>query len=81
MSKVSITSFWEDAGTATQKAYDTISMEDLESLMGKPSFELMSSHVHKISLLLTRFFFFICHLFVVAGVRRVLVHLWKVLGL
>nr|POF17421.1 hypothetical protein CFP56_59448 [Quercus suber] len=29
-------------------AYDVISLEDLEPLMGKPSSELMSSHVHKL---------------------------------
>nr|POE75313.1 hypothetical protein CFP56_19034 [Quercus suber] len=47
-SKVLIASFWEDVGIATQKAHDTISVEDLEPLMGKPPSELMSSHVHKI---------------------------------
>ena len=50
-----------------------ISMEDLEPLMGKPSSELMSSHVHKliqVCVLLMRtfsfpflFFFFIFFLF------------------
>ena len=74
-----------------------ISMEDLEPLMGKPSSELMSSHVHKlmqVCVLLMRtfsfpflffffifFIFFIRHLFVIAGVGRVLVHLLKVIGL
>ncbi|KAL0008668.1 hypothetical protein SO802_010170 [Lithocarpus litseifolius] len=47
-SKASIASFWEDAGTTVQKAQDTISMEDLELLMGKSPHELMSSHVHKL---------------------------------
>ena len=79
-SKVSITSFGKDTRTATQKAHDVISMEDLEPLMGKPSFELMSSHVYKLMqvcvlLMHTFFLFFICHLFFTAGVRRVLVHL------
>lgn len=62
-----------------KKAYDAISMEDLEILMGKPSSELMSSHAHKImqvcALLKRTFFFLICHMFVVAGVGRVLIHL------
>ena len=34
-SKASIASFWEDAGTAVQNTQDTISVEDLELLMGK----------------------------------------------
>ena len=46
--KILIASFWEDAGTTAQKANDTISVEDLEPLMGKPPLELMSSHVHKL---------------------------------
>lgn len=48
-----------------KKAYDAISMEDLEILMGKPSSELMSSHAHKImqvcALLKRTFFFNLSH--------------------
>nr|POF23881.1 hypothetical protein CFP56_23701 [Quercus suber] len=47
-SKVSITSFWKDTRTAMQKAHDVIFVEDLEPLMGKPSSEVMSSHVRKL---------------------------------
>ena len=46
-SKVSIASIWENVGIATQEVHDTISVEDLEPLMGKPPFELMLSHIHK----------------------------------
>ena len=81
-SKVSIASFWENVGTATQKAHYAISMEDLEPLMGKPPSKLMSSHVHKlmqvcvlVSYVRLFFFFFYYHLFVIVGDGRVLVHL------
>ena len=47
-SKVSIASIWENVGIATQEVHDTIFVEDLEPLMGKPPFELMLSHVHKL---------------------------------
>ena len=46
--KASTASFWEDAGTTAQKAYDAISVKELEPLMGKTSSKLMSSHVHKL---------------------------------
>ena len=65
-SKVLIASFWEDVGIATQKAHDTISVEDLEPLIGKPHFELMLSHVHKLIqvcvLVSYAYFFFLTYL-------------------
>ena len=83
-SKALIASFWENIGTSVQKDQDAISMEDLDTLMGKSPRELMLSHVHKliqVCVLVSYAYFFFSHLFVVASVGRVLLHLWKVLGL
>ena len=41
-------SFWVDAGAAILKAYEVISVDDLLPLGVRMSYELMSSHVHKI---------------------------------
>ena len=61
-SKALIASFWENIGTSVQKDQDAISMEDLDTLMGKSPRELMLSHVHKLMqvcvLVPLSFFFF-----------------------
>lgn len=85
-----IASFWEDVGIAVQKAHDVISVEDVEPLKGKPPFKLMLSHVLvsipyvHLCFLLSSFFYFLLlnyYLLVIAGARRVLLHLTKILGL
>ena len=63
-SKALIASFWENIGTSVQKDQDAISMEDLDTLMGKSPRELMLSHVHKLMQVcvlvpLSFFFFFL----------------------
>lgn len=76
-SKASIASFWEDVGTAVQKAQDVISMEDLDTLMEKSPRELMLSHIHKLMqvcvlhLSYAFFFFLNSHLLVLVGAGRV----------
>ena len=76
-----------------QKAQDAISMEDLDTLMGKSARELMLSHVHKLmqvcvlvplsyaSSFSFSFFFFNSHLLILVGARRVLVYFREILGL
>ena len=46
--KVSMGSFWEDAGAAILKAHEAISVDNLQPLGVKSSHELMSSHVHRV---------------------------------
>lgn len=75
-SKASIASFWEDVGTAVQKAQDVISMEDLDTLMEKSPRELMLSHIHKLMQVCVlhlsyAFFFLNSHLLVLVGAGRV----------
>ena len=38
-------SFWDDVGVAALKAYEALSMDDLNPLMAKSSSEVMSSHI------------------------------------
>nr|POE89486.1 hypothetical protein CFP56_43282 [Quercus suber] len=41
-------SFWDDADTAALKAYEALSVDDLNPLMAKSSSEVMSSHIQRL---------------------------------
>ena len=45
--KSSLLTFWDDVDTATLKAHEALSMDDLSPLMAKLSREVMSSHIQK----------------------------------
>ena len=45
--KSSLLTFWDDVNTATLKAHEALSMDDLSPLMAKLSREVMSSHIQK----------------------------------
>ena len=46
-SKSFLPTFWDDVDTATLKAHEALSMDDLSPLMAKLSREVMSSHIQK----------------------------------
>ena len=43
-----LTTFWDDVDTATLKAHEVLSVDDLSPLMAKLSNKVMSSHIQKI---------------------------------
>ena len=81
-------SFWDDANAVALKAYEALSMDDLNPLMVKSSSDVMSSHIQKLVQVCSNdegcFFSFVLlllrEIFSNVGFGGVFVRLWEASG-